>query len=386
MPTIPDDATGERQPDRLVTESGAGPRNLAPDQRMHAARLLIQSTALPMTDVASGAGFSSVRQLTDTVRAAFGTTPAGLRAARGAVSAMTEPGRLTLSLPVRVPYAAADLLGFLTHRLVAGVEAAVPGRPGDPVGYARSCALEHGEAVFTVAVGAASNGGDRLTVDVELADLRDLGSLVTRVRRLIDADAEPAAIDEGLSADPTLAPLVRRRPGLRVPGTTDPAELAFRALIGQQVSLAGAAACAARITRSYGRPLARISDVPGVTHLFPGPAALAEVDPMTLPMPRARGRALVALAVALRDETIDLSLGCDRAAARRQLLAQPGIGPWTADYVLMRGLGDPDVLLRTDLAIRRELERLEVTATEGWAPWRSYATMHLWHGYLAGEA
>jgi AraC family transcriptional regulator of adaptative response / DNA-3-methyladenine glycosylase II len=193
-------------------------------------------------------------------------------------------------------------------------------------------------------------------------------------------------IDEVLRSDRDLAPLVADCPGVRVPGVVSGAELAFRALIGQQVSVAGAATTAARITRRYGRQLDR-PDLPGheedsrrPDRLFPEPAALAEADPETLPMPRARGRSLVRLATELAEGRIDLSPGADREEARTRLLAVPGIGPWTAGYIAMRALGDPDVLLAEDLVIRRELQRrgVEPSGRSSWAPWRSYATMRLW--------
>ena len=179
-----------------------------------------------------------------------------------------------------------------------------------------------------------------------------------------------------------LGDLVRATPGLRVPGQVDGDETAIRTVIGQQVSVTGARTVAGRLVVEHGRPVE--SDVPGLTHLFPDAATLAAADPTTLPMPRARGRALVGLAAALADGRVLLDRGPDRDDVRRALLELPGIGPWTADYVAMRALGHPDVFLPTDLAVRRLLAGLATPGggdpdPERWRPWRSYALMHLWN-------
>ena len=192
--------------------------------------------------------------------------------------------------------------------------------------------------------------------------------------RLCDADAPAPAIAAHLGRFEPLRRLVAARPGLRVPGAVDPAEMAFRTLIGQQISLAAAATCAAKLAAAYGEAV-DLPD-PALTRLFPSPVALAAVDPESLPMPRSRGRALVGLARALADGTLDLTVEPHR---RKALLAQPGIGPWTADYLAMRSFGDRDVLLDSDLVIKRELARRQIADTAEWSPFRSYATMHLWY-------
>ncbi len=190
---------------------------------------------------------------------------------------------------------------------------------------------------------------------------------------LLDAEADPERIDAALGSDPLLHDLVAAAPGRRVPGCVDAGETAIRAVLGQQVSVAAARTQAARLVARCGEPLPE--PVGAVTHLFPEPAALAALDPETLPMPRARGRAIVALAAALAD-------GLHPYEQRDELLALPGIGPWTADYVAMR-CGDPDVLLETDLGVRRGLKAIGgpddlVRHAERWRPWRSYAVQHLW--------
>ncbi len=216
-----------------------------------------------------------------------------------------------------------------------------------------------------------------------LADLRDTAAAVERVRRLLDADCDPVAVSDAFVGDPVLGPLRRRHPGLRVPGHVDGHELAVRAVIGQQVSVAAARTVGGRLVATHGRRVE--AGVAGLTHLFPDAETLAVVDPGDLPMPRARGRALVALATALADGTLALDRGADRDDVRETLLALPGIGPWTADYVAMRGLGDPDVFLPTDLGTRAVLARLGQDPAEAaaiadrWRPWRSYALLHLWH-------
>ena len=200
------------------------------------------------------------------------------------------------------------------------------------------------------------------------------------ISRLGDAQADAPEIDQHLVGDSSLRALVAAHPGLRVPGAVDPHELVFRALIGQQISLAAAAICAAKLAGRYGEPVD--SADPRLHRLLPTAEALAAVDPTELPMPRVRGRALVGLARVLADDTLDLLSEQPWRQRRAALLAVPGIGPWTADYVGLRALGETDILLDTDLVIKRELALHGIAETAHWAPWRSYATMHLWQGYF----
>jgi AraC family transcriptional regulator of adaptative response / DNA-3-methyladenine glycosylase II len=208
---------------------------------------------------------------------------------------------------------------------------------------------------------------------------------VARCRRLLDLDADSAAVDAALRDDPLLAPLVRARPGIRVPGAVDGSEIAVRAVLGQQVSVAGARTLAARLVAAYGKPLTLAAD--GLSHHFPAADALADADPSTLSMPRRRGQTLVELCRALAAGEIVLDCGADRSEVDAALQAVPGIGPWTAGYVRMRALGDPDVFLPTDLGVRQGLDRLATPSNPpaaesraaAWRPWRSYALMHLWN-------
>lgn len=271
----------------------------------------------------------------------------------------------TLEVSGTPPFDAPALLRFLGSRTVVGVEtyAAEGGR----LRYARTLRLQHGPGMVEL----CWTGRTLLATTRCVAADRDQAAAV--VARLCDADAPAGDIASHLGRFAPLRRLVAARPGLRVPGAVDAAEMAFRTLIGQQISLAAAATCAAKLAAAYGERV----DWPdrGLTRLFPTAYALATVDPETLPMPRARGRALVGLARALADGTLDLT-------CRPALLAQPGIGPWTADYLAMRAFGDRDVLLHTDLVIKRELARQQITDTAAWSPYRSYATMHLWYGVV----
>jgi AraC family transcriptional regulator of adaptative response / DNA-3-methyladenine glycosylase II len=216
-----------------------------------------------------------------------------------------------------------------------------------------------------------------------LTDLKDTGAAVERARRLLDADCDPVAVDDAWVDDPWLGPLAERRPGLRVPGHVDGNELAVRAVLGQQITVAGARTLAARLTEELGEPV--VTEIPGLSRAFPSPDRVADLDPATLPMPRARGHALVGLCAALADGGVSLDRGPDRDDVRRQLLALPGIGPWTADYVALRALAHPDVFLPTDLGTRAALAALgadparAADLAEQWRPWRSYAQLHLWH-------
>jgi AraC family transcriptional regulator of adaptative response / DNA-3-methyladenine glycosylase II len=362
---------------RLLTqELGAGPLALARARRAQSARVLIETTDLPLTDVAFAAGFASVRQFNETLREIYASSPTELRGRR---NGSHRAGAITMRLPVRTPFAGRRMLDFLAHHLVPGVEVAGPGW------YARTLDLPHGSGTVRLELvdlpdtsGAAGGGTGFVAAEFRLADLRDTAAASERVRRLLDADCDPRAVDDHLGADPVLGDLVVATPGLRVPGQVDGDETAIRTVIGQQVSVTGARTVAGRLVASHGRAVE--SDVPGLTHLFPDAASLAAADPATLPMPRARGRALVGLATALADGRVLLDRGPDRDDVRRALLELPGIGPWTADYVAMRALGHPDVFLPTDLAVRRLLAGLEGDPDpERWRPWRSYALMHLWN-------
>jgi len=269
-----------------------------------------------------------------------------------------------MRLTHRLPLHAESLLGFLATRAIPRVEEA------DGAGYRRSVRLAHGPGVIS-----AELSGGAVRCELTLSDGRDAPEAQRLCREMLDLDADPAAVDGTLAGDPLLRPLVAAAPGRRVPGCADPAEIAIRAVLGQQVSVAAARTQAARLVVRCGERLT----VPAgtVTHLFPTPAALAALDPEELPMPRARGRALVSLAAALAG-------GLD-PRHREDLLALPGIGPWTADYVAMR-CGDRDVLLETDLGVRRALRKLGHPGDAGalerhaerWRPWRSYAVQHLW--------
>lgn len=356
----------------LVDVVGAGPLAIARAARAQNARTLLETTTLSATDVAFASGFSSVRQFNATVQEIFASTPSQLRRAPRASRAERARG-IELRLPARPPFDFARLREFLAYRAVDGVEIA------DDEKYARSLALPHGTGIVEL---RATENGVRARFD--LSDLRDLGAATERVRRLCDLDADPVASDDALAADPLLRASVTARPGMRVPGNVDGAELAIRAVLGQQVSVRGAASAAAKLTRLCGAQLKTASGE--VTHCFPSAAAISRLDPETLPMPRPRGRALVGLAKALAGGEVRLDGAEDRLRVHEQLTALPGIGEWTAQYVAMRALRDPDAFLPSDLGVRRGLEALGLdgspraaeAAAERWRPYRAYALQHLW--------
>ncbi|MDO0924932.1 AlkA N-terminal domain-containing protein [Streptomyces sp. TG1A-8] len=360
----------ERQ---LLAELGAGPLALARAQRAQTARLLIETTPLPMAEVAFAAGFSSVRTFNDTVREVYALTPGELRARVPHGGPAGTPGTLALRLPFRAPLNPGNLFGHLAATAVPGVEEWRDGA------YRRTLRLPYGHGIVALAP-RPGHIDCRLT----LGDLRDLTVAINRCRRLLDLDADPVAVDDRLRADPLLAPLVDRAPGRRVPRTVDEAEFAVRAVLGQQVSTAAARTHAARLVAAHGKPL----DDPegGLTHLFPTPGALAAVDPGTLAMPRARRTTLTTLVRHLADGTLRLGVEADWAETRARLLALPGFGPWTADVIAQRALGDPDAFLPTDLGVRRAARALGLPATpaaltaraEAWRPWRAYAVQYLW--------
>ncbi|MDX3348155.1 AlkA N-terminal domain-containing protein [Streptomyces sp. ME02-6979A] len=361
----------ERQ---LLAELGAGPLALARAQRAQTARLLIETTPLPMADIAFAAGFSSIRTFNDTVREVYALSPSELRtrAPRNRPAA-TAPGALSLRLPFRAPLNPDNLFGHLAATAVPGVEEWRDGA------YRRTLRLPYGHGIV-----ALTPNPDHIACRLTLSDLRDLTVAISRCRRLLDLDADPTAIDDQLRADPLLAPLVDKAPGRRVPRTVDEAEFAVRAVLGQQVSTAAARTHAARLVTAHGDPV----DDPegGLTHLFPSTEALAAVDPEILAMPRTRRTTFTTLVAHLADGSVNPGVESDWAETRARLLALPGFGPWTADVIAMRALGDPDAFLPTDLGIRRAAAELGLPSTPAaltaraaaWRPWRAYAVQYLW--------
>jgi AraC family transcriptional regulator of adaptative response / DNA-3-methyladenine glycosylase II len=355
---------------QLAAVVGVGPLSLARAQRAQTARILLETTDLSVTAVAFAAGFGSVRQFNSTVRQVFDLPPSGLRARARRGSAPTADGAVTLRLPYRAPLEAGSLIRFFAARVVPGVEE-VEGET-----YRRSLRLPHGNGVVEL---TPEEG--RLQARLWLDDLRDLGTAVQRSRALLDLDSDPQSVVEALGDDVVLGRLVRASPGRRVPGSVDGVEIAVRAVLGQQVALRSAATLAGRLVDACGSTLAR--PVGGVAKVFPSADALADVDPDGLAMPAGRRRALLAVAGALASGDLALDAGADREQERRRLLAIPGIGPWTAEYVSMRALRDPDAFLPTDLGVRRALVRLghgddAAEVAERWRPYRAYALQHLW--------
>ena len=359
----------------LTTELGAGPLALARAQRAHTARMLLVSTDLAASEVAFSAGFSSVRQFNDTVREVFGMSPLALRARRPASPspAREVPGAIDLVLPHRGPLDAAGLFAWMSARAVRGVETATD------ESFARTIALPGGPAWFELRIDPAG----RVRLRARLTHLRDLPVLVARARRLFDLDADPIAVDAALRAHPELAPLVAGIPGIRVPGAADPHEMLIRAMIGQQITVASATTALSALTEALGE---RVEGFEGHDRLFPTMAAIAERGAEVLRGPGARIRAITGTAAALADGSLVLTPGDDGPSQRAALLARPGIGPWTADYVRMRVLGDPDITLPGDVAVRAGAAAAGIPsdpkAFEAWAvrlaPWRSYLTAHLW--------
>ena len=395
---------------QLTAELGAGPLALARAQRAQTARILIETTTLRVIDIAHAAGFASVRQFNDTIRTVYGRTPTELRqkasgrrrnGSDGSAGSGPRVGGLPIvvRLAYREPLDWGRLLSFLGTRAVPGVEEVVDGC------YRRTLRLPHGHGVV-----ALTPVDGAIECRLRLVDLRDLTAAVQRCRRLLDLDADPTAPAEHLAGDPLLAPLVRAAPGLRLPGAVDGSELAMRAVLGQQISVPAARTAAARLTQALGEPLPAPDG--GLTHLFPSPAAIAAAAPGELPGGPARRRhTLQTLAGLLAAGELAIDPGSDREELRARLLALPGVGPWTVEYIAMRALGDPDAFLPTDLGVRHALTALgrsdpalgggasphdpasrsgcspqeAARLAERWRPWRAYALQHLW-GTLATAA
>jgi AraC family transcriptional regulator, regulatory protein of adaptative response / DNA-3-methyladenine glycosylase II len=364
----------ERHLNRLLTaELGAGPLALARAQRAQTARILIETTDLGLAEIAFAAGFGSVRQFNDTIQEVYARSPSGLRERR--TGRRPEAGTIALRLAFRAPLHAEALLGFLAARALPGIEEC------DVTTYRRGLNLPHGSA--TVAL----TPHDRwVSATLRLADVRDLAPAVARCRRLFDLDADPVAVDGTLGADPALTALINQEPGVRVPRAVDGFELAVRAIVGQQVSVAGARQTLSRLLAATTTGAAHGPDTAGELRGFPDAVTVAELPDAAFRMPVARRETIRALAQAVADGKLDLEPGADREESVARLLELPGIGEWTAGYVAMRAIGDPDVFLPTDVAVRRgaralglpDSPRALAAHAERWRPWRSYALMRLW--------
>ena len=357
-------SVSERHLRRLfVEELGAGPLQVAATRRLALARLLLDQTELPVTEVAFAAGFASIRRFNAAMVAAFGSAPSVLRERRRAPS--DGDGRpLRLRLPARLPFAGDAVLSFLASHSTPGVEEVADGT------YRRT--VDGGRL-------AATPDATGLTVELSVDDVRRVGPTVGAARRLFDLDCDPGAVADVLGADPLLRPALAATPGIRLPGATDGFETAVRTILGQQVSVAGATTLAGRLVRACGSAIDE--PVGGLTHRFPAPAAVAEADLSAIGLPRSRVASVRALAAAVADGRLDLSPAADRDAATALLLSLPGVGPWTTALVAARVLGDPDALPASDLALRRAagLDTRALTArADAWRPWRSYATFALW--------
>ncbi len=361
---------------RLFAEHvGATPSDVARSRRAHFARRLLDDTDLPMVQLAPAAGFNSVRQMNRVMNEVFRFTPTELRARRRLPDRLVVDGGLELRVPYRAPLAWNELLRFLSPRAIPGVESI----DLDAGIYRRTVELDGAPNVIEVWNVASEQA---LRLRAHLSGLQGLVHLVAAVRRLFDLDADPKPIDRRLARDPRLAPLVRSRRGLRVPGAVDAFELGVRAILGQQVSVARATALSGKLVGAFGEPVPGIGAL-GLTHLFPSAATIADADLASLGVPGARIRALQGFAEAVATESIAL----DRAAGLDEvvtaLCALPGIGPWTAHYIAMRACAERDAFPASDLAIRRELGAVPEAAAETWRPWRAYGAMHIWAAHAS---
>jgi AraC family transcriptional regulator of adaptative response / DNA-3-methyladenine glycosylase II len=370
---------GERQLRRLFHQHvGASPVAVAQTRRVLLAKQLLHETRMPMAEVAMAAGFGSVRRFNETFQQLFDRPPAKLRRLGGADVAAGEGGAATIRLPYRAPYDWDAMLAFLTARAIPGVETVREGR------YARTLSVGQARGVLMIEPG----DGAYLKATLRFPKVEVWPAVIARVRRVFDLAADPAVIEAHLSEDPALAPLVAARPGLRAPGAWDGFELAVRAVLGQQITVHAARMLAGKITAERGVGLEdEAANAMGLTHFFPEPAALALVDVETLPMPRARGRALVGLAAAAAadPELFGMRRSLDEAVAA--LRALPGVGEWTAQYIAMRALREPDAFPSADIGLMRALEGPDglrpspaelLARAERWRPWRAYAASHLW--------
>jgi AraC family transcriptional regulator of adaptative response / DNA-3-methyladenine glycosylase II len=368
---------GARQLRRLFHRHvGASPIAVAQTRRVLLAKQLIHETSLPMTEVALASGFNSVRRFNETFQQMFGRSPATLRRIRD--KTRREAGALSVRLAYRPPYDWEAMLSFLRARAIPGVEVV-----SDTI-YRRTIALGGNSGVISV----APADKNRVHVLVRFPDMAALPQIIARVRRVFDLAADPDMIGAHLALDPALAPLVAARPGLRVPGAWEGFELAVRAIFGQQITVPAATKLLGRLVEAHGVLLPAASkDFEGLSHLFPSPARLAAVDIAALGMPKARAMAVTSLAQAISADPTIFSRGASLEQTIAKLRSLPGIGEWTAQYIAMRELREPDAFPAADIGLLRAMATGDcsrpspaelLSRAEAWRPWRAYAALHLW--------
>jgi AraC family transcriptional regulator of adaptative response / DNA-3-methyladenine glycosylase II len=375
---------GARQLRRLFRKHvGASPVAVAQTRRVLLAKQLIHETGLSRAEVALASGFGSVRRFNETFRDLFGRSPARLRRSRDRARRTGEA--LSVRLAYRPPYDWEAMLTFLRARAIPGVELV----SGDS--YRRSIALGEHKGVVTVAPAA----NHRVDVSVRFPDMAALPSIIARLRRVFDLAADPDQIGAHLAQDAALAPLVAARPGLRVPGAWDGFELAMRAICGQQITVPAATRLLGKIVQAHGAALSSaIPGSEGLTHVFPSPTAIAAADPSSFAMPGVRARALIALAGAISADPLIFSRGASLEQAMDKLRALPGVGEWTAQYIAMRELREPDAFPAADVGLLRAMADASgrrpspdqlLARAETWRPWRAYAALHLWAASTTDE-
>ena len=378
---------GARQLRRLFRQHlGASPVSVAQTRRILLAKQLLHETNLPMAELALAAGFGSIRRFNETFRSLYARPPSALRAEATQETPAQSGEATSLRLPYRPPYDWDAMLGFLRLRAIPGVESVGANH------YARSIAIGTDQGVISVRPGT----GDFLAVDIWFPRLSSLPAIIARIRRVFDLTADPHTINEALEQDEILAPLVAARPGLRVPGAWDGFELAVRAILGQKISVTAATRLGAKMAAAYGTPLPSSLQgrVEGLTHLFPGPAELADADLTRLGIIRTRAACLSSLAQAMLADSLLLSPRASLEEAVARLISLPGIGEWTAHYIAMRALREADAFPHGDIGLRRALAdnngRPSAAAllarAEAWRPWRAYAALHLWTSEPTQEA
>ncbi|MEJ2718563.1 MAG: AlkA N-terminal domain-containing protein [Deltaproteobacteria bacterium] len=370
---------GSRHLRRLFqTHLGASPKSLATTEKILFAKRLLSETDLPITQIAFASGFGSIRRFNAAFKKSYGTTPSAIRSWNESTRTTgTELSQCTLTLSYRPPFDWQRMLAFFELRAIPGVELVAGGV------YQRTIRINETSVVISVGHSARRNA---VLLTVALSDSRDLMSIVQRVRRMFDLDANMTAIHDALAADTVLAKLVRERPGLRLPGSWDPIETAVRAVVGQQVSVKGARTVLGRIAARTG-PRFESADHPGLTRVFPTAHELNTSDLRGIGIPEMRVRTIKALAEKVDREEFSFMVKGSLSNFIEQLTQIPGIGDWTAQYIAMRAMGEPDAFPASDLgiikALRQDGKQLTLKQirqrAEKWRPWRAYAAMLLWH-------